>query len=223
MLVLANSSKLQHRCIAGIDMTTGEWIRPVSNRGQGELYDSEACVILTNGNRRTAAVGDVVDVELGESPGTLWHPEDRFLIGPMRLKSTLSQQHLVEVLVSRVFPSVSILGDFQDRIALEEARSRSDLRSLQLVRVPELKCYWWSATGSDRPQLRGQFQVAGKVLSLSITDTAFIATNRGVSRPFVINLPLLTISLASPFRPTHGDKDYCYKLIAAVISGSLGE
>ena len=30
LLVLANSTKLRNRCIAGIDLNTDNWVRPVS-------------------------------------------------------------------------------------------------------------------------------------------------------------------------------------------------
>lgn len=32
VIILANSRKLSNRCIAGIDISTGKWIRPISDR-----------------------------------------------------------------------------------------------------------------------------------------------------------------------------------------------
>ena len=34
VLCLANSKKLAERCVAGIDVRTGEWVRPVSRIGK---------------------------------------------------------------------------------------------------------------------------------------------------------------------------------------------
>ncbi len=218
IVVLANSNKNRHRCVAGIEVTSGEWVRPVSNRGQGELSDSEASVILSNGKTRPTRVGDIVEVELGKSAETRWHPEDRYLIGHMRLKTTMSLPSLTEYLRPHISNTLAILGDFQDRIAVEEVPARSDHRSLQLSKFPELRCYWKSVSPGSRPQLRGVFSVAGKDLDLPVTDSALIASSQALTRSFSINSPLLTVSLGSPFRPMHADRDYCYKLIAAVIA-----
>jgi hypothetical protein len=217
ILVLANSYKNKERCVAGLDLLTKKWIRPVSDRGQGELSGQEASVVLANGSSRPSAVGDIVEVQLGERTDEVWHPENRRLIGQMRLKLMLPKAKMFEVLHSVITRGGTVLGDFEPQIPLEEVRTRSNLQSLQLVRVPELVCEWRRPRFGTEWKLRGRFLIAGKELSLPITDSAFIEANRSTSKTFKVESPALTISLGSPFTPHNSDKEFCYKLIAAVI------
>ena len=46
LLVMANSKKLKGRCIAGIDIDTGKWVRPVSNNEHGEFYGAECSIMI---------------------------------------------------------------------------------------------------------------------------------------------------------------------------------
>ena len=75
LLVLANSKKFNGRCIAGIDLDSGNWIRPVSKTEHGEFTGAE-CSITVGGSRRQVQSLDVIEVVVGSSKPGVGHPED---------------------------------------------------------------------------------------------------------------------------------------------------
>jgi len=79
LLILANSIKKNARCIAGREFADGSdgiilgnWIRPVSNIGEGELLP-EHCDLTTGG---MPGVLDVVNVPLTEAATDPGQPEN---------------------------------------------------------------------------------------------------------------------------------------------------
>ena len=75
LLVLANSKKFNGRCIAGIDLDSGNWIRPVSKTEHGEFSGAE-CSVTVGGSRRQVQSLDVIEVVVGSSKPGIGHPED---------------------------------------------------------------------------------------------------------------------------------------------------
>jgi hypothetical protein len=71
LLVFANSKKLGGRCLAGIDIETRRWMRPVSKAPLRQIQDSTTCK-----DGRWIRPGDLIEIET-ESPVPLdHHPED---------------------------------------------------------------------------------------------------------------------------------------------------
>ena len=90
--IFANSVKKTQHCIAGRELvdrggvlTFGDWIRPVSRHGQGELSWSD-CRFPSG---RTPRIFDVVDIPLAEREGSDCQPENWF-IDPNRLWSDVT-------------------------------------------------------------------------------------------------------------------------------------
>ena len=69
MLVLANSSKNRGRCLAGLNVETGKWVRPVPNT-ESRVIDNERTIIAD----RFIRPGDLIDVEIGSALPLLYHP-----------------------------------------------------------------------------------------------------------------------------------------------------
>jgi hypothetical protein len=81
LICLANSWKRKGRCIAGIEPTTAQWIRPVSKLDDGQIpVDAQ----LING--RDIELLDVVDIPLAEvGPDFGFENENRWILpGPWR-------------------------------------------------------------------------------------------------------------------------------------------
>ena len=79
IVCLANSYKHGRRCIAGIGIDDGQWIRPCGNAADGGLEPSE--YVLDDGTEPRLL--DVIQVELHFALPTDWHPED-WQIAPVR-------------------------------------------------------------------------------------------------------------------------------------------
>ena len=83
-LVLANSIKNNHRCIAGIELQTcenaifeniGRWVRPVSKHSGGAISLEE--LSCTNG--KATDVFDIVEIALQGTADVQGQPEDWFI------------------------------------------------------------------------------------------------------------------------------------------------
>ena len=72
ILCLANSWKSGGRCVAGIRMDDGSWIRPVSDTDDGELTPSQC----TLDNQRQARPLDIVRLYLKEPAPRPHQPEN---------------------------------------------------------------------------------------------------------------------------------------------------
>lgn len=74
IVVLAKSSKHSEYCIAGIDINSGEWIRPVSNNiyNEGSVPIADA----TYSNGQEVQVLDVVRIKVHKHSPTISQPEN---------------------------------------------------------------------------------------------------------------------------------------------------
>src|SRR3990172_13053267 len=59
IILLANSRKLSHRCLAGIDIVTGKWIRPVST-----LTDKVITWAMRNIDGKEPELLDILNIPL---------------------------------------------------------------------------------------------------------------------------------------------------------------
>jgi len=71
MVCLANSRKLKARCIAGIDLDTGKWIRPVFAGGGALSYNH-----IRNQHGNETQVLDVVEISVTDYVPLSFQPEN---------------------------------------------------------------------------------------------------------------------------------------------------
>jgi hypothetical protein len=209
VLILANSRKLNHRCVAGIDLDTGIWVRPVSGRAGGELLESH-CVV----GDAPAVPGDVVLMPLGNSKGTVHHPEDVLIAGKWRpSEPRWPVAQIADVLRAKVERDVPLLGSQGDFLTDAEIGQRERHSSLQLFRAESTKFHL--EPRGDGHQLRAAVRSGTEWTDLVVTDDAFEAES-GRKRLATIPVCLLTLSLAER-HATGRHPDRHYKLVAAVM------
>lgn len=215
VLVLANSEKLSGRCVAGIDLSSGRWLRPVSARATGELAPTEY-VARTGSSSVEVVPGDVVEMSLGKNRGSIYHPEDVQVNGSWTLVERWTAKKVASDLDDYIERNALLLGSTGDRLAVSEIGGRTDHSSLQLIRADLLTVHWTTSM-SGNAQLRGTVRAGDVWENLSITDPRLKQSLGGGQQPTKVANCLLTISLAVPFRPTGASEDYCFKIIAAVL------
>ena len=71
LLVFANSKKFGGRCLAGIDIKTGMWLRPVSKTPGRAIPDSATCK-----DECWIRPGDLIEIEIESPVPRPHHPED---------------------------------------------------------------------------------------------------------------------------------------------------
>jgi hypothetical protein len=152
---------------------------------------------------------------LGASRGSAYHPEDVAMTGPWTLLETWSPAVIAEKLGSLVYHGGRALGIEGDRVAVTAIAARPNHCSLELIKVKNLTLRQTTSWRGTR-QLRGLFGVGAESEDLSVTDPCFEQAVFKTMAPETTSC-LLTISLGEPFRPEGADRDYCFKLIAAVM------
>jgi hypothetical protein len=211
MIVLAKSKKLGGRCIAGLRVDGGGWVRPVAPSPDGTLFPQHYA--LTNGSQ--AEVLDVVKIEVKEPRPERYQPEN-WVISDKKWKliSRPGSEEHQSTLWDSIVSGPTLLGNQSDRIHVRKFEDQPAKASLALIMPSKIE---WTI-GIDvrgHRQTRAIFKLKGTTYDLAVTDEAW--------KKHLGKLPegsypvksgegfLLTISLSEPFN------NYCYKLVSSVL------
>jgi hypothetical protein len=212
IICLSNSSKLSERCIAGIDIDSGKWVRPICD----SLYPQDGRVpasirLITN---KEPELLDILEIPLDDTGNDFGFECENLTIldGEWRLIGKANPNDLVNYCGSfsnilhntlkYVNPSDLKCLDFNQR------------RTLQLIKTTSFSVKESSGNG-----WRGTIiTTSGQNLNdAKITDPVFVENlNKGYQPT---GSYLVTVSLSMPFAP-HPDwegEHPCWKLIAGVI------
>lgn len=208
LVCLANSERPGGQCIAGIDLDSGEWIRPVPR--DLDAVPTGRCII---GDRLLAPL-DIFEVDLARPKETpRFQRENRIIknwnwsiVG--RLRSANLRDYCDD--------TSPILHSRNDRVSprVLDRLPPEQWASLRLIKPRRLKFehdHW------DQHRWRARFEdSAGNEYYLKITEATTTRRLEGGDR--VSSQSLLTVSLAKPWVPRDGSKpELCYKIVAAVI------
>ena len=217
---LANSHKWNGRCIAGIHLPTGRWVRLVSDGEKGELYPRHYALGPDGDEPR---IFDCIRVELQSASPHAHHPED-WLIAPKswelisRPQTTEDYQQLREQLSTRLVKDPELLGNLEDRIPYSDFLTVPAEASLAII-CPEL-FFWQIERRGGKQKTRAVFTLHSQRYELGMTDPIWrerlAHLTPGTYSLTKIGIPAnaklwLTISLSEPFQ------EHCFKLVATVI------
>jgi len=210
LICLANSEKKQERCIAGIDRKTGEWIRPVSSRPNGEVPFA-----LRNISGSEPVILDIIQMTLEGSDETYgFQTENRLIVStPWRRIGRVSMDDVLQYCCtdSHIFFTE---GDHIPYSQVMESDKRKC--SLQLWETHDFKVYDDGLKWDKSTKWRGCFgNRYGSRLDSTIKDIAFEEKlNAGETHS---EHCLILVSLGVPFLPKGWKEKHCWKLIAGVI------
>ena len=220
IVCLANSRKLNGRCVAGIEITDGQrlgWIRPVSTREHQEVSEYER----QYGNGADPRVLDIMDVPLLKAQPHEYQQENWLLDpGQYWVKTGAAAWDDLGRLVDPLGP-LWIDGHHtyygrNNKIPVTQARTLRN--SLRLIAVNFVMVDVFSpgeAFGNPKRRVQGHFRHHGAEYRLWITDPQY--EREYLAKPnghYEIGESFLTVSLGEPFN------DACYKLIAAIVERS---
>ena len=212
IICLANSWKHKGRCIAGVEPTTGRWIRPVSN-----LDDGRIPINFQKVNYKDVGLLDIIEIPIADTgPDFGFESENRLILpGDWHKLGQAS----VEDLFTYCKQEKEILHNSYRYVTVPfmQALPFIQRRTLQLVETIEFSA---SVTG-QRPEGGNKWQGSlvttnGQRLVARITDPMFVERLESGHKPQ--HHCLVTVSLGMPWRPPNWEGDLpCWKLIAAVI------
>jgi hypothetical protein len=214
IVCLANSYKHGGRCIAGVDIHDGQWIRLHGNSPDGALC---ACEYALDDGTEPRLL-DVIEVELHYAIPSDSHPEDWQIAGTKwRLVARSATEGQWAELTGEKTKSKGIISDHRDRIAIWELKYKPLKASLCLICPSEI--YWWIREDKGKRKYRALFHYNYVTYDFALTDPHWLdqlkllpdgiyphSTFAGTATE-----TWLTISLSEPYFNFH------YKLVAGVI------
>jgi len=212
IVCLANSRKLGGRCVAGKDIDTRQWIRPVGKTAKGELALSD----INYENKSTPQLLDIIKISIEKDQPVFYQPEN-VLIGEGKWEFKGKYK---EDLLERLCDNPKLLWQnepYKDRISLEDIKKTANQSSLLLIKVKTLiirRVNKITEFGTTKNKVRGVFTSNNIEYDLGITDIKIEDDYRNKNEgdyPISSDRIFLCISLGEPFG------GYCYKLIASVI------
>lgn len=213
ILCLANSRKHGAYCFAGIDSSTGEWIRPVSELEDGRV---ERNTLMIDG--RMPSLGDIVEIPLAQKgPDYGFERENLSILpGKWRFTGTIN----TDKLLSHCSNDRTILHNSENFVTVQYLQSLpfEKRRTLQLVEAFEFEAFSTGLSAQGGHKWSGSFvSPLGERLTARITDPVL---TESLERGYIPGTHcVVTVSLSMPFRREgwQSDEDPCWKLIAGVV------
>lgn len=217
MVCLANSEKHGARCVAGVRLDTGGWLRPVSDDTGAGL--SETQYETTSGHHPEPF--DIIRVELDHQWPKYNQPENWVIsAGSWKLLSTELHNRALLAINAALQRGGFILHDTSRAISKRKLKDIPVFRSLTLISPAEPVFYVRKKDNGDL-QPRTTFEFDGNEYDFPITDPKWReqAETSGMGSLPSANIVnddeeiLFTISLGEATK-----KKNCYKIVAAIFS-----
>jgi hypothetical protein len=213
ILCLANSWKRSAHCVAGIDLATGRWVRPVTDTADGGVPEH-----IRKLRKREPALLDILDIPLAaDGPDFGFECENRLILPGRWYLDGRAQPAEVLRYVARGLP---ILHNDEPWVTLPFMHTLpfAERRTLQLVETVAFRAHLSRRQHGLRNVWIGTLtDTAGQQLTANITDPVYCAHLDLGHAPAA--RCLVTVSLSMPWRRPDrpDDEERCYKLIAGVI------
>lgn len=206
--ILANSKRPDGRCLGGIDLETGEWVRPVTRNSDG--IPTQRCFI----NGRMIRLLDILEVELIQPRDTHEFQKENKII--RNWKWSVKQRLKMAAISQFVDSTTPVLHSASDRVdpATLKQLPADKWTSLQLVKPRDLS---FSRHYFDPNRwVANFFDACGNAYSIKVTDPE--VTIRLEKGDKISKKSLLTVSMTKPWTHNANEKAaQCYKVVAAVI------
>lgn len=204
IVVFANSVKHGKHCVAGKDVQTKSWIRPVGDVNGLELNDDQCKYVNPHGRFKVKPL-QKVEIEVTQHCPLPNQPEN-YLVGD----AEWMQRYKIEVHeVVQYLDTPQTLWGIGNSVAFSDIENGTVqiLQSLYLVKVDNLNLY--INTYNKR---RASFDYSGINYDLPVTDPNFDNLLQNPQHQSIV-----CVSLGEKFIPESGGDYSCYKIVATII------
>lgn len=199
---MTESSKFSGKCVAGIDVESGKWVRLVSDDEETHGAIANSDLYYQDGGK--CQVLDIVDVPIIEECGDDIQPENVLLDTSkyIRYVGMASLEDVLEIHPAEI--RNDILGNKYSYIS--EQRVDSVGYSLALVEVQDLEIVQVE-NPNGRPKTKVNFTYQGySYTQMSVTDPRFYSVTSGT----VYDSAVLVISIGTPYNEKY------YKFVSGI-------
>ncbi len=202
LIIMTESSKFSGKCVAGIDVDSGKWVRLVSDDEKTHGAIANRDLYYQNGGK--CEVLDIVDVPIIEECGDDIQPEN-MLIDTSKYIRYVGRASLEDVL--EIHPAEvrnDILGNRYSYIS--EQRVDTVGYSLALVEVQDLEIIQVEIP-DGRLKTKVNFRYQGYSYSqMSVTDPRFYSVANGT----IYDSAVLVVSIGTPYNEKY------YKFVSGI-------
>ncbi len=208
VICLANSYKHHGRCIAGIEVDSGQWIRPVSTFDDGRIQVENRKINAENIN-----ILDIVSMPIDKQQKLGYEVES---YGYRDFPWTIIGNAQV-VNIVRYCEDQLLYPEFEKSIPFHYLQQKSKIRTLQLIEVKSITYHLdhqnpkkkWKAIIND-----SKYGISG--VKISITDP--IILNKLNQQESLSSHCLVCMSLSQPWpKDVTEESRRCYRLVAGTI------
>lgn len=203
VVIFANSVKNHNHCVAGKEVDTQIWIRPVSDCDGGALSCEQCLAENIHGKFKVSPL-QKIEMGLAQPVPLINQPENHLISGKIwQQKYNINKNEIPHYLDAP--DSLWGAGNKVEYAQIEGGLIKID-QSLYLVRVGNLQL---TKVNSKR---RATFEYNGVPYDLPATDPNF---DQQLEKPN--NQQILCVSLGEKFDPDDGNNYSCYKIVAAIL------
>lgn len=206
IICLANSTRTGGKCVAGITVDTGEWIRPVSEEGQ--LTNKQ----IKYANGKLPELLDIIRIPYKKLQPTAYQPENVLISEEQWEYLGKWPEDKLDNLCDKP-KEIFINQDRRDRITVEFFKKSRLESSLLLIKPKSIKLF--RTDYENKKKLRTIFVYNDLEYDFGVTDPIFLEEYTKKKEGFYkldSKDVYLCISLAAPYKD-----GYCYKLVASII------
>lgn len=202
LIIMTESSKFSGKCVAGIDVESGKWVRLVSDDEETHGAIANRDLYYQDGGK--CEVLDIVEVPILEECGDDIQPENVLLDTSkyIRYVGVASLEDVLEIHPAEV--RNDILGNKYSYIS--EQRVKSVGHSLALVEVQNLEIVQVE-NPYGRPKTKVNFTYQGdSYTQMSVTDSRFYSVASGT----LYDSAVLVVSIGTPYNEKY------YKFVSGI-------
>lgn len=231
IVILANSRRHNGHCIAGKDINTDEWIRPINILGRGQTRIDQAAFLDSDflklvGDPVGPRLLDCVRIGFGKKCGNYCQPENQYIDGnPWEKLQSFSHTRIPGLIDG---PSTRFIGkddQYSDYIPSSEIKIRPLKHSLNFIRITRNFNYTeiiHTISFRGNPQHRLKFEYESKVYNLVITDYAYEHLTPELRYDYdkIFEDCYVTIGVGEVYKPQSRNEELHYRLIVGIIPES---
>ena len=213
LIILAESAKFNNFCVAGVDVDTGKWIRPISEKP--ELEDAVPIDDLKYPNGSRVELLDIVEIKFSDRAANNPIQPENFFYNQKYFWQKVGQITLRELIDNRGF-------DLRDKIFYNNDRSILGANVIKfheresLLLLPVENLFIAVENAEDHKKFFADFEYHGKKFQrFSVGDIAVRKkfADNSAGKYFFKDNSTVVFSLTNPFRYNAE----CYKMLAQIF------
>ena len=213
LIILAESAKFNNYCVAGVDVETGKWIRPISEKP--ELEDAVPLDDLKYPDGSRVELLDVVEIKFSDRSANNPIQPENFFYNAKYYWQKVGRVTLQELIDGRGYDSRDKIFYNHERSILGAKVMKFEARE-SLLLLPVSNLFISVEKAEDHKKFFADFDYRGKKFyrfSVGDIEIRNKFADNGAGKYFLKDSATVVFSLTNPYRKNAE----CYKMLAQIF------